>query len=208
MADEDLRQHLRYPTDERLWALAEALRRGWDHETVYELCKVDHWFLQKLTNLLGIEQRLIQAKETAGRSEPLLDLVKEAFLIGFPSPSILNLMGLTPGVQKAIAEVLAVSEKPLDDLPEEPPVMLPGIGVVSVSSSGSTALKAMERLRAEAGGLDPAFLMEAARAVNQVKVEPVFKMVDTCAGEFESATPYYYSTFEQENDFLAGSSQG
>ena len=29
---------------------------------------------------------------------------------------------------------------------------------------------------------------------------PVFKMVDTCAAEFESATPYYYSTYEQENE--------
>jgi carbamoyl-phosphate synthase large subunit len=32
--------------------------------------------------------------------------------------------------------------------------------------------------------------------------EPVFKMVDTCAGEFESATPYYYGTFETEDDAL------
>jgi carbamoyl-phosphate synthase large subunit len=31
---------------------------------------------------------------------------------------------------------------------------------------------------------------------------PVFKMVDTCAGEFESQTPYYYGTFEQEDDAI------
>lgn len=29
---------------------------------------------------------------------------------------------------------------------------------------------------------------------------PVYKMVDTCAGEFESATPYFYSTYENENE--------
>ncbi|NJP36425.1 carbamoyl-phosphate synthase large subunit [Alkalicoccus luteus] len=34
---------------------------------------------------------------------------------------------------------------------------------------------------------------------------PVFKMVDTCAGEFESATPYYYSTFEEENESVVTS---
>ena len=34
------------------------------------------------------------------------------------------------------------------------------------------------------------------------KVMPVFKMVDTCAGEFESHTPYYYGTFETEDDAL------
>ncbi len=34
-------------------------------------------------------------------------------------------------------------------------------------------------------------------------VEPVYKLVDTCAAEFESYTPYYYSTYEQENEASA-----
>ncbi|GGK14001.1 carbamoyl-phosphate synthase pyrimidine-specific large chain [Caldalkalibacillus thermarum] len=34
----------------------------------------------------------------------------------------------------------------------------------------------------------------------QAGLRPVYKMVDTCAAEFESATPYYYSTYEQENE--------
>ena len=33
-------------------------------------------------------------------------------------------------------------------------------------------------------------------------IVPVYKMVDTCAGEFESATPYFYSTYEQENESI------
>lgn len=33
-------------------------------------------------------------------------------------------------------------------------------------------------------------------------IVPVYKMVDTCAGEFEAATPYFYSTYEQENEAL------
>ena len=36
--------------------------------------------------------------------------------------------------------------------------------------------------------------------IERQKVMPVFKMVDTCAGEFESQTPYYYGTFEDEDD--------
>ena len=37
-------------------------------------------------------------------------------------------------------------------------------------------------------------------------ITPVYKMVDTCAAEFEAATPYFYSTYEQENEahFLEG----
>jgi len=34
-------------------------------------------------------------------------------------------------------------------------------------------------------------------------VKPVYKLVDTCAGEFEAYTPYYYSTYEQENEIRA-----
>lgn len=36
----------------------------------------------------------------------------------------------------------------------------------------------------------------------QHKILPVFKMVDTCAGEFESSTPYYYSTYESQDEVL------
>jgi len=36
-----------------------------------------------------------------------------------------------------------------------------------------------------------------------LEIEPVYKLVDTCAAEFESYTPYYYSTYEQENEASA-----
>ena len=36
----------------------------------------------------------------------------------------------------------------------------------------------------------------------ELGILPVFKMIDTCAGEFESRTPYYYSTYDQENEVL------
>lgn len=37
----------------------------------------------------------------------------------------------------------------------------------------------------------------------QVGLVPVYKMVDTCAGEFEASTPYYYSTYEREDEVQA-----
>ena len=37
----------------------------------------------------------------------------------------------------------------------------------------------------------------------KLNVEPVYKLVDTCAAEFESYTPYYYSSYEQENEAFA-----
>jgi carbamoyl-phosphate synthase large subunit len=38
---------------------------------------------------------------------------------------------------------------------------------------------------------------------NALGIKRVYKMVDTCAGEFEAKTPYFYSTFEQENEAIA-----
>ncbi len=37
---------------------------------------------------------------------------------------------------------------------------------------------------------------------HELKIRPVYKMVDTCAAEFDAATPYFYSTYEQENEAL------
>ncbi len=36
----------------------------------------------------------------------------------------------------------------------------------------------------------------------QYGINPVYKIVDTCAGEFEAVTPYYYSTYEEEDDVV------
>ncbi len=35
-----------------------------------------------------------------------------------------------------------------------------------------------------------------------LNLRPVYKMVDTCAAEFEASTPYYYSTYEEENEVV------
>ena len=37
----------------------------------------------------------------------------------------------------------------------------------------------------------------------ELGIKRVYKMVDTCAAEFEAKTPYYYSTFEEENESIA-----
>ena len=47
-------------------------------------------------------------------------------------------------------------------------------------------------------------LPEQVREMRQEwKIRPVFKMVDTCAAEFDAATPYFYSTYESENEAIA-----
>jgi carbamoyl-phosphate synthase, large subunit len=47
-------------------------------------------------------------------------------------------------------------------------------------------------------------LPEQVREMRQEwKIKPVYKMVDTCAAEFDAATPYFYSTYETENEAIA-----
>ena len=151
LTDAELDDAMRFPTDERLWALAEGLRRGRGIEGVYAISKVDPWFLRKINALLRIEERLMLCAWSKGRTAEIEKVVEDAFEIGFPSPTILSLLGVT--------------KKPVEGESE--------------------------------------FVLEARGVIDRMKVQPVFKMVDTCAGEFESATPYYYGTFEDENDQAA-----
>ncbi len=50
--DEALAKAIKIPTDERLWAIAEGLRRGWSVEEVHKLSRVDKWFLRKIKGIL------------------------------------------------------------------------------------------------------------------------------------------------------------
>ena len=51
-------------------------------------------------------------------------------------------------------------------------------------------------------------LTEQVRQLRQEwNIKPVYKMVDTCAAEFDAATPYFYSTYESENEAIASTKQ-
>lgn len=56
MEDDELEKAITIPTDERLWAIAEGLRRGWSIETIHDLSHVDVWFLHKLKKLIADEK--------------------------------------------------------------------------------------------------------------------------------------------------------
>ena len=57
--DEDgLRQRLLTPNDGRLWALFEALERGWSIETLHELTQIDPWFLAQFADLAARQSAL------------------------------------------------------------------------------------------------------------------------------------------------------
>ena len=68
--------------------IAEALRRGVSYDHIYEITKIDRWFIDKLAILVEMEQHL--------KSEELtVDLLKEAKRIEFPDNVIAELTGKT-----------------------------------------------------------------------------------------------------------------
>ena len=119
-------------TDDRLWRLFAALRRGATVEDVHERTKIDRWFLRKLASIVRFAEDELQGKT------PTPSLLRRAKRLGFADADIATLAGMLP------ADV--------------------------------------RRLRGQWG------------------IRPVYKMVDTCAAEFEAVTPYFYSTYEQENE--------
>jgi carbamoyl-phosphate synthase large subunit len=136
LTTEDLEQACRVPTDERLWALLEALRRDWEIDRIHALSRVDRWFLRKLARLVAIEWQLVTLGST-GDARPAVETAIEA---GF---SVSAIRTLTIGARDVVEKVLSDRQE-----------------------------------------------------------RTVVKMVDTCAGEFESHTPYYYFAQESEDDYL------
>ena len=85
---EELEAQLHVVDDRRIWVIAEALRRGVSYDHIYEITKIDRWFIDKLAILVEMEQRL--------KSEELtVDLLKEAKRIEFPDNVIAELTGKT-----------------------------------------------------------------------------------------------------------------
>ncbi len=128
----EIEQCLREATDERLFAAAEAFRRGMMIQEIAELSRIDPWFLKKIKNIVDLEGEIREAGAEGLNDE----LLRRAKRYGFSDHEI--------------ADMLRISEA---------------------------------ELRGRRVGL---------------KLIPPYKMVDTCAAEFEAVTPYYYSTYESE----------
>ena len=129
LSAEELKERLKKVDDQRIYVIAEALRKGVDYDTIHEITMIDHWFIDKLAIIVEMEDALEKGPLT-------VELLKEAKRIEFPDNVIARLTGKTE---------------------EE-----------------------IKNMRYENG------------------IVAAFKMVDTCAAEFEASTPYYYSCFGSE----------
>jgi carbamoyl-phosphate synthase large subunit len=84
---DDLKRELQQPTDKRIFAIAEAIKKGYSIETIHSLSKVDSWFLYKIKNIVELEENL---KHYCLKDLPL-SLLKEAKQKGFSDAQIAKL---------------------------------------------------------------------------------------------------------------------
>ena len=146
ITNDEIERGLVKATDERLFLVAEALRRDFTVEQIAGLSSIDPWFLHKIKNIVEMERELqsragelksLTSGQIASRPEAI-DLLKRAKSMQFTDKVISILTG-------ALESQLRFIEKKLGML-------------------------------------------------------PVYKMVDTCAAEFEAETPYFYSCYEREDE--------
>ncbi len=81
---DDLEQELGKPTDKRIFAIAEAIKKGYSVDKIYKISKVDQWFLYKIKNIIDIEKQL-KGKKIDKISKELL---REAKQKGFSDKQI------------------------------------------------------------------------------------------------------------------------
>ena len=129
---EEIHERLHKIDDRRIFVIAEAIRRGISLGEIHSITKVDIWFLDKIANLVKMEQKLRNAKEINK------ELMQEAKRMEFPDKVIGQIVGKTEAEIKAMRYAMDIHAS--------------------------------------------------------------YKIVDTCAAEFEATTPYYYSCFDGENE--------
>ncbi|HJC34702.1 MAG TPA: carbamoyl-phosphate synthase large subunit [Candidatus Mediterraneibacter faecipullorum] len=88
LSEEDLLEQLAIVDDMRMWKIAEAIRRGIDYDTIYNITKVDKWFIDKFAIIVEMENALKTQELTVA-------LLREAKRIEFPDNVIARLTGKT-----------------------------------------------------------------------------------------------------------------
>jgi len=86
MTDDEIVTELTHATDKRIFAMGEALRKGWSPEKIADLAKWDIFFVKKLRNIIDMENKIKKGPLTP-------ELLKDAKYMGFSDETIADLTG-------------------------------------------------------------------------------------------------------------------
>ena len=90
-SDERIKSELTIPGPKRLFYLADAIRKGWSLEKIYELTKIDFWFLDQLNDLINIEKELSNIDFKDLQKDKIIQIKEK----GFSDNRIAELVGVS-----------------------------------------------------------------------------------------------------------------
>src|SRR3989338_7417582 len=74
---EEIKNELEHPTDQRIYAIAEAIKQNVSIDEIHKFTKIDRWFLFKIKNIVEVEKQLSKCKKLKQVSKDLLLLAKQ-----------------------------------------------------------------------------------------------------------------------------------
>ncbi len=106
----EIESELEYPTDRRIFAIAEAFNNNYSIDDIYEKTKIDRWFLFRLKNIHNIKNELEKITELDALPVPLLKLSKQA---GFSDFQIARLVLNSPNnkIQEDLLKIRDLRKK-------------------------------------------------------------------------------------------------
>ena len=169
-------QKLAVPNADRLFFIRIALQRGMSVEQLHEITRIDPWFLDNIAQIVQAEAEI---QRVAGVS---------------PAGS-----GAASGCH-GHSDVCCVRADDRTATPNNGVTVAPEPRVLPLSDRQLLHAKQLGFSDAQLGRLTGAG-EQAVRAARQARgIRAAFKLVDTCGGEFEAFTPYYYSTYDRDNE--------
>ncbi|MDM8007201.1 MAG: carbamoyl-phosphate synthase large subunit, partial [Phycisphaerae bacterium] len=173
-----LRDKLSRPCQGRIYYIRYALKMGWSVEKICELSHIDPWFLENIKELVEFEDQLVELAAGSGdQIRPYLAACAERIAAidrhnALPEPERKRESSVLP---PRMACDDALEQRIVDLISQAKRWGYSNVQLATVFGVPQSHIRAF--LRAE-------------------WLEPVYKLVDTCAAEFEAYTPYYYSTTE------------
>ena len=108
---DSIRERLQTPNAQRLWYVAEALRLGMDVDELYQVSRIDPWFLDNIAQIIAFEKEVQSSKsQVQSRSSELIDssLLRRAKQMGFSDVRLGRLLGVSEDAVRAQREQLDI----------------------------------------------------------------------------------------------------
>ena len=165
-----IQQKLVTPNDARIFYIRHAMRTGFSNEEIHNLTKIDPWFLAQLRELVDEEEALYALGERLETESADRLRMSPTSETTEISPGVFRRTGIEGGYWSHAAIEAITRAKSL------------GFSDRQLGAALRRDEKAVRSLR------------------NHVEIHPAYRLVDTCAAEFEAYTPYYYSTYDNSVD--------